>query len=98
MSDATRILQAVEQGDPSAAEKLLPLVYDEIDSVSALAHVLSTRGASCGFCVQIFTLKVDGPIQRTTNHSWRSAEKTRNGDDAGLVCFREVTTQTIGEM
>jgi hypothetical protein len=31
MSDVTRILSAIEQGDPHAAEQLLPLVYDELD-------------------------------------------------------------------
>src|SRR6476620_8627010 len=30
MSDVTRILSQIEQGDPQAAEKLLPLVYDEL--------------------------------------------------------------------
>ena len=30
MSDATRILEQIEQGDPAAAEQLLPLVYDEL--------------------------------------------------------------------
>jgi RNA polymerase sigma factor (TIGR02999 family) len=30
MSDVTRILAAVEQGDPHAAAQLLPLVYDEL--------------------------------------------------------------------
>ena len=30
MADVTRILSQIEQGDPSAAEKLLPLVYDEL--------------------------------------------------------------------
>jgi RNA polymerase sigma factor (TIGR02999 family) len=30
MSDVTRILSEIEQGDPSAAEQLLPLVYDEL--------------------------------------------------------------------
>lgn len=30
MADVTRILSAIEQGDPHAAEKLLPLVYDEL--------------------------------------------------------------------
>jgi RNA polymerase sigma factor (TIGR02999 family) len=29
-SDITHILSAIEQGDPRAAEKLLPLVYDEL--------------------------------------------------------------------
>jgi RNA polymerase sigma factor (TIGR02999 family) len=30
MSDVTSILQAIESGDPKAAEELLPLVYDEL--------------------------------------------------------------------
>ena len=30
MSDVTHILSAIEHGDPRAAEKLLPLVYDEL--------------------------------------------------------------------
>ena len=29
MSEVTRILSAIEQGDPHAAEQLLPLGYDE---------------------------------------------------------------------
>jgi RNA polymerase sigma factor (TIGR02999 family) len=40
MSDVTRILSAIEQGDPHAAEQLLPLVYDELRQLAAhrLAH------------------------------------------------------------
>ena len=40
MSAITRILSAIEQGDPQAAEQLLPLVYDELRSLAAarLAH------------------------------------------------------------
>src|SRR5262252_9514831 len=30
MPDVTHILSAIEQGDPSASEQLLPLVYDEL--------------------------------------------------------------------
>ena len=30
MSDVMQILSAIEQGDPKAAEALLPLVYDEL--------------------------------------------------------------------
>ncbi len=30
MSDVTRILSQIEQGDPAAAERLLPLVYEEL--------------------------------------------------------------------
>ena len=35
MTDVTRILSAIEQGDPSAAEQLLPLVYDELRRLAA---------------------------------------------------------------
>lgn len=35
MSDVTRILSAIEQGDPSAAGELLPLVYDELRKLAA---------------------------------------------------------------
>jgi len=35
MSVVTQILFAVEQGDPSAAEQLLPLVYDELRKLAA---------------------------------------------------------------
>lgn len=35
MHDVTRILSAIEQGDPQAAEQLLPLVYDELRKLAA---------------------------------------------------------------
>jgi RNA polymerase sigma factor (TIGR02999 family) len=35
MSDVIRILAAMDQGDPSAAEQLLPLVYDELRKLAA---------------------------------------------------------------
>lgn len=35
MSDVTQILSQIESGDPSAAEKLLPLVYDELRRLAA---------------------------------------------------------------
>jgi RNA polymerase sigma factor (TIGR02999 family) len=35
MSEVTRILSAIEQGDPHAAEQLLPLVYDELRQLAA---------------------------------------------------------------
>ncbi len=36
MSDVTRILSQIEQGDPQAAEKLLPLVYNELRHLAAV--------------------------------------------------------------
>jgi RNA polymerase sigma factor (TIGR02999 family) len=40
MNEVTRILDAIEQGDPQAADRLLPLVYDELRRLAAqkLAH------------------------------------------------------------
>jgi len=40
VNDVTRILSLIEQGDPHAAEKLLPLVYEELRILAArkLAH------------------------------------------------------------
>jgi RNA polymerase sigma factor (TIGR02999 family) len=35
MTDLTHILCAIEQGDPQAAEQLLPLVYDELRQLAA---------------------------------------------------------------
>jgi hypothetical protein len=40
MTDVTRLLSALGQGDPHAASRLLPLVYDELRklAVKRLAH------------------------------------------------------------
>jgi RNA polymerase sigma factor (TIGR02999 family) len=35
MSDVTRILSQIESGDPSVAQQLLPLVYDELRKLAA---------------------------------------------------------------
>src|SRR5262245_39259229 len=40
MTDVTRVLSAIVEGDPHAAEQLLPLVYEELRRLAAqkLAH------------------------------------------------------------
>jgi RNA polymerase sigma factor (TIGR02999 family) len=43
MSDVTRILSAIEDGDPRAPEQLLPLVYDELRRLAA--HRLANEKA-----------------------------------------------------
>jgi hypothetical protein len=35
MSNISRVLSAIEQGDPKAASDLLPLVYDELRKLAA---------------------------------------------------------------
>ena len=43
MSDVTQILTAIEQGDPTAADKLLPLVYEELRKLAA--HRMANEAA-----------------------------------------------------
>src|SRR5271170_401330 len=35
MNDVTRILNAIEQGDPKSADQLLPILYDELRKIAA---------------------------------------------------------------
>ncbi len=44
MSDVTRILSQIESGDPSAAEQLLPLVYDELRKLAIAKMALEKPG------------------------------------------------------
>ena len=44
MSDVTSILSAIEQGDPNAAEQLLPLVYDELRKLAAAMLAQENEG------------------------------------------------------
>ena len=48
MSDATRILVAIQKGDPNAAGELLPLVYQELRHIAA--HKMA--GESAGHTLQ----------------------------------------------
>ena len=44
MSDVARLLSQIEQGDPSAAEQLLPLVYEELRKLAAATLVHEKPG------------------------------------------------------
>jgi RNA polymerase sigma factor (TIGR02999 family) len=44
MSDVTRILSQIESGDPSAAEQLLPLIYDELRKLAAAKLAQEKQG------------------------------------------------------
>jgi RNA polymerase sigma factor (TIGR02999 family) len=44
MNDVTQILSAIEQGDPLAAEQLLPLVYDELRKLAAMRMAKENPG------------------------------------------------------
>ena len=67
MTHVTHLLGPVEQGDPHAASRLLPLVYDELPKLAAqrLAHeareqtpcpeAVTARKPLCSFTDTIFT-------------------------------------------
>ena len=47
MTDVTRILSAIEQGDPQASEQLLPLVYEELRRLAAQKMAQERPGKRC---------------------------------------------------
>ena len=48
MSEVTQILSAIEEGDPQAAEQLLPLVYNELRRLAACRLSRETPGQTLG--------------------------------------------------
>ena len=49
MSDVTRVLSAIEAGDPRAAAQLLPLVYDELRKLAAARMAAEAPGHTLAF-------------------------------------------------
>jgi DNA-binding GntR family transcriptional regulator len=47
VSDVTRILQAVQQGDANAAEALLPLIYQELRKLAAAKMAQEAAANTC---------------------------------------------------
>src|ERR1700722_4797358 len=69
MNDVTRILSAIEQGEPDAAEQLVPLVYEELRKLAAqrLAHEKSGQTLQATALVHEAYLRlVGGPPE----HPW----------------------------
>ena len=63
MSDVTRILSQIESGDPSAAEQLLPLVYDELRNLAAAKMAQENPGQTLqatGLVHEAYMRLVDG--------------------------------------
>src|SRR5262245_749847 len=63
MSDVTRILSQIDAGDPAAAERLLPLVYDELRKLAAakLAHEKPGQTLQATALVHEAYLRLVGP-------------------------------------
>ena len=62
MSDVTRILNAIEQGDPKATDELLPLVYEELRLLAAqkLSHEPPGQTLEATALVHEADLRLDG--------------------------------------
>ena len=50
MSDVTNILDRAQQGDPKAAEELLPLVYEELRKLAAAKMAHEAAGQTVFSC------------------------------------------------
>jgi RNA polymerase sigma factor (TIGR02999 family) len=73
MSDVTRILSAIEQGEPQATERLLPLVYGELRRLAAvkLAHERPGQTLQATALVHEAYLRLAGGQDQDAPH-WRS--------------------------
>jgi RNA polymerase sigma factor (TIGR02999 family) len=74
MSDVTRILSAIEQGDPTAADQLLPLVYDELRRLAARKLARETPGQTLQTTALVHEayLRLVGDPSEATTSSWNS--------------------------
>ena len=65
MTEVTRILEEIQQGDPHAAEQLLPLVYDELRKLAAarLAHETPGQTLQATALVHEAYLRLLGPAR-----------------------------------
>ncbi|MHC4581229.1 MAG: sigma-70 family RNA polymerase sigma factor [Planctomycetota bacterium] len=70
MNEVTRIINAIEQGDPKATEKLLPLVYEELRILAAQKMSQEQPGQT----LQATALVHDAYIRllEGTNQNWNS--------------------------
>src|SRR5437773_6838404 len=68
MSDVTQVLDAMERGEPRAAEELLPLVYEELRKLAAckMAHEAPGQTLQPTALVHEAWLKLAG----NTNPAW----------------------------
>lgn len=70
MNDVTRILEAVERGEPKAAEELLPLVYEELRRLAG--HKMAREAA--GHTLQPTALVHEAWLRlvRTPDQAWQN--------------------------
>jgi len=83
MSDVTRILSQIEQGDPVAAEQLLPLVYEELRKLAAAKLTLEKPGQTLQATalvheayLRLVVVRTDGERERRSDRENESPSVT----------------------
>lgn len=73
MADVTQILSQIDQGDPHAADQLLPLVYDELRKLAAakLAYEKPGQSLQATALVHEAYLRILGPVNEQSQQ-WNS--------------------------
>jgi RNA polymerase sigma factor (TIGR02999 family) len=79
MSDVTHILNAIEQGDPHAAEQLLPLVYEELRQLAAQKLAREKPGQT----LQATALVHEAYIRLVASPGRKSGESAQHWDSRG---------------
>src|SRR5436190_11400284 len=96
MSDVTRILSQIEQGDQQAAEKLLPLVYDELRKLAAVKLAQEKPGQTLqatALVHEAYVRLVGGQEQRSEIKDRRSENRSQKSAEEELTSgFRPPTS------
>jgi RNA polymerase sigma factor (TIGR02999 family) len=79
MSDITRILSALEAGDPQAAKQLLPLVYEELRRLAAARMAREKPGQT----LDATALVHEAYLRLVANEGCASSEKPDHWDSRG---------------
>ena len=93
MTDVTRILSAIKEGDARAAEQLLPLVYDELRKLAAQKLVNEKPGQT----LQATALVHEAYIRAVTvgraegRAFWGDARRWHADGARGMACWQRQT-------
>src|SRR6266851_4970887 len=85
MSEVTRILNAIEHGDPHAANELLPLVYDELRKLAGQKMAKEAPGQTLEA-----TALVDEAMRRILVENARRKRRPKHGGDRQRIELDEV--------
>jgi hypothetical protein len=67
VSDVTRVMEAIQQGDPKAANELLPLVYEELRKLAAARMANEAAG---------HTLQATALVHEAWLRQWATTTRT----------------------